>query len=82
MVLRRSKRFLSFGFVIGGVNCSSRSDALRRAPMNRSPSPGFVWSDCGAKATISRARSITTWQNGLSYHARRRGNTITHEGND
>ena len=51
--------FLSFVFVIGGVQCSSQSDALRSASMNRSPSPASACSDCGAKATTSLARSIT-----------------------
>ena len=59
MVLRSSRMFLSFGLVIGGVQCSSQSDALRRASMNLSPSTAFERSDCGAKATIRRARSIT-----------------------
>jgi len=58
-VLRTSRMFLSFGLVIGGVQRSSQSDALRRAFMNLSPSSASECRDCGAKATISRERSIT-----------------------
>jgi len=63
-VLRSSRMFLSFVFVIGGVQCSSQSDALSRASVNRSPSPAFACNDCGAKATISLARSITVKRKG------------------
>lgn len=82
VVLRSSKMFLSFALVIGGVQCSSQSDALRRASMNRSPSPALVCSDCGAKATMSRARSITTRQMDSATGWGGVEKQIAHEGND
>jgi len=79
IVLSSNRMFLSFGFVIGGVQCSSQSDALRRASMNRSPSTVSVCSDCGAKATISLARSSTKTELRCCL-GRKLGEAVTHEG--